>query len=77
MDDQSIDSLIENFDISEGKDENRATLNPFTFWLPHAYKIKYDQIQMRSKRKFGKILKEVLKRSIDKVNLDDLDERAS
>lgn len=40
---------------------------PLTLWLTVEYKEKYDSLQELSKRKFGKFLKEVIKKSIDKV----------
>lgn len=41
---------------------------PVTFWLPIEYKEKYDTLQGLSRYKFGKLLKEVFKKTIDKVS---------
>lgn len=70
----SLDSIFENFNpvFSHDSEWNPEANKPLTFWLPDEYKAKYDLLQERTKRKFGKLLKEVLKRSIDRVEVEDI-----
>lgn len=63
---KSLDSILENFDLSLSEDGSCPDDEPVTFWIPAEYKAKFDQLQRRSKRKFGKLVKEILKYSIDK-----------
>lgn len=42
-----------------------------SFWIPTQAKAKYDLLQEKSKRKFGRHLKGLIMRSIDQVKIDD------
>lgn len=65
----SIDTIVENFDFAEFTNEHSTGRGgPITVWLPNEHKAKYDELQTSSGRKFGKLLKEVLKRTIDQVH---------
>ena len=65
----SIDMIVENFDVSQFVVEHGTGRGgPITVWLPNEHKAKYDELQSTSGRKFGKLLKEVLKRTIDQVH---------
>lgn len=64
---KTIDELILDIDLNASSLEKREDCRPITFWLPVAYKNKFDVIQQKSRRIFGKRLKEVIKKSIDKV----------
>jgi hypothetical protein len=66
---QSIDQLISNFDFAGPENIGRG--GPVTVWLPTEYKAKYDEMQQRSGGKFVKMLKEVLKHTIDQVHSQD------
>ena len=66
----SIEQILKEFDLSSADKNGSVKLEPVTFWLPSDYKIKYDLLQSKSKSRFGKLLKEVLKRSIDTVGVD-------
>lgn len=66
-----LDSLFEGFnlsDVDEGDTEEYRTLS---FWFPVEYKEKYDLLQKRSKNKFGKLIKALIMRSIDKVPIEE------
>jgi hypothetical protein len=70
MDDQTIDSILENFELDNAPSWDKKTHQALTFWIPVEHKEKYDQIQFRSKKRFGKLLKEVLKKSIERFDLE-------
>lgn len=70
---QSIEEIFGDLDLSEYHDETRIEGKGVTFWLPMDYKIKYDMIQKCSKRKFSKKIKEIIMRSIDRVEIDSAD----
>lgn len=63
-----LDSVFEEFDFMniEYRDDNKERF-AITIWMPLEYYEKYNSIQRQSRKKFGKLLKEVIKRSIDKV----------
>lgn len=70
---ETIDSILEGFGpLVKGNEEPIKTL-PITFWLPEEYKMKYELIQNKSKRKLGKLLQKVLMKSIDKIDLESLE----
>lgn len=64
---KTIDSIIDDFKIDERDAKGPEKTEPVTFWLPVEYKRRYDRLQELSKQKFGKVLKEVIKHSIDRV----------
>lgn len=67
----SPEDFAEKFELLPGdKKEFTAECAPVSFWIPRAYKAKYDLIQSKSKHKFGKFLREVIKKSIDNVVLE-------
>lgn len=62
---RTIDDLLEKFDLHRESDEKEGAL-PITLWLPAEVKAKYDLLQMKSKRRFGKLLKEIVIHSIER-----------
>jgi hypothetical protein len=62
---------IEEFDLDDVCDTPKEESRSLTLWVPAEYKDKFDRIQARSGRKFGKYLKKLLIQSIDKVKLED------
>lgn len=65
----SIDSILEDFDVDAPPKPKPVTENTnISIWLPKEYRDKFDELQMKSKRKFGKLLREVVIKSIDKVS---------
>jgi len=64
-----IDSLVSTIDLSTIESNETLERGCISFWVPKEHKEKYEQIQGRTKSKFGKIFQEVLKSSIDKVKI--------
>lgn len=67
---ESIKELLEGFDFSDPGSEQSVPPKGITFWVPAEYKAKYMAIQEKSGRRFGRVLKEILLRSIDKVEIE-------
>lgn len=72
MDDRNFDSVVEEFDFREAFLDPKAKRKdspkvPVTFWIPVEYKAEYDLYQLDSSGRFGKKLKEVLLRAIDRT----------
>lgn len=55
----------EMFDGKDFRDDHA----PITFWIPKTKKVLFDRLQIETKRKFGKKLKDVIVIAIDKVRL--------
>lgn len=66
----SLDEVFEQFDLSPANGSDHDNAKPVTFWIPQEYKSKYAEIQERTNGKLGKILKEVIKKSIDRAELE-------
>ena len=66
---QSIDEIVENFPVYLQQMEDKSDTKPVTFWIPREYKAIYDQLQLKTNRRFSKVLIEVLKGAIDKVSV--------
>lgn len=64
---KSIDAIFENLDIFDLR-EGAVDMKPITIWVPLKYKIDYDKLQMSTRNKFGKKLKEVIMKSIEKMD---------
>lgn len=62
----SLDSIIDNFGPMNASTEDVIETMPVTLWLPKEYKDKFSMLQDRTKRRFGKLAKEVLMKTIDK-----------
>lgn len=66
MNKPSLDAIMGNFDLIEpASTESTKDRKPVTFWVPGAYKDRYDNLQQISGRKFGKKAKEVFLAVID------------
>ncbi len=65
---ETMDSMLE--DLKKSFDDVDSSLNDdaITIRIPEAYKAKYELLQSRSNLQFGKLLKELIKKSIDKVS---------
>lgn len=59
----------EAFDLTKLKDESFEN-ECLTVWIPKECKQKYDLLQELSKRKFSKFLRDVVKKTIDKVEVE-------
>jgi hypothetical protein len=69
-----IEDILERFgslEMSEPISEGSVEHTTLTLWVPQKYKEKFDKLQERSRLKFGKLLKEVIKKSIDRVTIDE------
>lgn len=66
-----VDSIFLNFNPNELSTE-AVDKKPITQWLPVEYKQKYDELQSKTKSRFGKKIQEMIMKAIDLV-----DEKAS
>lgn len=66
----SPEDFAEVFQLDKADKVPTIDCEPLTIWIPSGHKAKYDLIQSKSKHKFGKFLREVLKKSIDKVDVE-------
>lgn len=60
-------SLIDKIFTADALKKTEKDFGTITVWIPLEYKIKYDALQNKTGRKFGKLLQEVLKKSIDQA----------
>lgn len=63
----SLDEILAGFNIDTTEPEGPIEGTNVSIWLPMDYKFKYDDLQRRSKRQFGKILRRMIMKSIDQV----------
>lgn len=70
MDKIRPEDFIETFEIIKEEIPLRKDCEPITIWISEEMKAKYDLIQLRSKLKFGKFIKWVIEKSIDKVAVE-------
>lgn len=68
---EAINTLLENLDLESIASSEPVERACISFWVPVAYKEKFEIIQDKSNKRFGKLFQEVLKSSIDKVKLQD------
>ncbi len=61
------DDFVQIFKLAPEDPAPRAESKPITFWLGDEHKAKFDLLQSKSKKKFGKFLKQVLEKTIDGV----------
>jgi hypothetical protein len=66
----SPELFVEIFEISNEKEVPQSKCNTLSIWVPLEYKEKFNQIQAQSKNKFGKFLKKIIMKTIDKVEVD-------
>jgi hypothetical protein len=65
-----IESLFSDLDLEANNESSPTEYKTLSFHFPADYKEKYDLIQKKTKNQFGKRLKEVIKKSIDSVQVD-------
>lgn len=63
----SLDSILDDFEINQSGENQKDDSCPITLWIPVKYKERFAELQEKSNKRFGKKLKEVIMRSIDKV----------
>jgi predicted DNA-binding protein len=67
--DKTIDSILDNFHLESSTEMKGKPISvTLTLWVPVEYKAKYDRIQAKSGKRFAKVLKEVIKKSIDRFD---------
>lgn len=65
----SIDELIENFDFEEIESKDGSKQGGMVgTWLPDSYKTRYDELQTKTQKSFGKLVKKIIMHAIDKVD---------
>lgn len=64
-----LDEMIGEFDLNE-IEEGALKERLISLRLPENYKVKYDVIQARSKKRFADHLRQVVMAAIDRVELD-------
>lgn len=62
-DKSNIDLILENFDVNSNDEEDIAQIN---VWIPKSVKDKYNDLQVRTKKKFSKVLKNIIISSIER-----------
>lgn len=66
MEAPSLDKILEEFTSDEQiKKSNLREGGPATIWLPPEYKEKFDNLQTKSGRKFGRKIRELIIAAID------------
>lgn len=60
-----IEDMISDFKCT--KENKERAIAPVSIWLQPEYKSKYDELQSRSDKKFGKLVQEILKKAIDSI----------
>jgi hypothetical protein len=66
--DDILDALFEGIDFSQIFESDLEETDQIGMWVPVTYKHRYVVIQRKSNKKFGKLLQEIVKRAIDKVD---------
>ena len=66
---EQIETILEEFKIEnlEASPKPARATCPVAFWLPPVYKSKFDELQTRTDKKFGKALQVVVMNLIDSV----------
>ena len=65
----NIDEMLLSFDPKTVSSEHPPERMALTIWIPAQSKERFDDLQTKTRKKFGKLLAEVIVKSIDKVNL--------
>lgn len=68
MSKQTINEILEKFDFSKLYEDDEIDREQCNVWIPIEYKGKYARIQTASKKKFSKLLSEVVCLVIDKAD---------
>lgn len=59
------------FDLSEHETDAPVERKSICLWVPVKYKQKFDKIQARTRKKYGKHLQRLLMKSLDQVRVED------
>lgn len=63
----TLDSIFADFEADISEKPQSTQRQSITIWIPEEYKAKYELLQGKTRQRFGKKLKEVVKMSIDKI----------
>lgn len=63
-----IDTVFEDFVIDENQESKGLRRGGVNIWLPEQYKDRFKDLQVRSNRRFGKKIQELVIKAIDKVS---------
>jgi len=64
---KSLDAIIGSFDPTETTEVGNLKGGTVTTWLSPEYKASYDRLQKQSKRRFAKIVRELIQTAIDRA----------
>lgn len=64
---KSLDELLEEFKPESQHKDDRNSQRCVTIWISESHKEKYNEIQNRSGRQFGKVLRKMFETAIDKT----------
>lgn len=64
---QYIDDILSNFELNQAENSKKEVKMPVTFWIPEKHKLTYDLIQCQTKKRFGKVLADIVIKSIEKI----------
>lgn len=71
MKDKSLDAILADFNpMDRDSSEKFIKAGTVTIWLDPEYKSKYDRIQEKSQRRFGKKLRELVRAAIDRCETE-------
>ena len=68
----TFEQIFAEFGPLTSEEKETVHTKGVTFWIPDEYKKKYEAIQAKSKRRFSKMLKEVIMKSIDRIEVEAL-----
>lgn len=66
-----VDDFLNEFDLSTIYEDDSIDRDQVNIWLPVEYKKKFALAQRRSKKKFGKVAREMLMGLIDRAGLQE------
>lgn len=62
-----VDSVFDGF-VVDAADDSATKRGCVNIWIPEEYREKFQELQNRSKRRFGKKVQEMVIKAIDKVS---------
>lgn len=64
----TADELLKDVDFSKIFEHENEDEDQVNFWIPVEYKARYQEIQALSKKKFSKLVKEMIMKCIDRAS---------
>lgn len=66
----SLDSVLEGFDLSDcERPQYSSKRRAVTIWLSPEMQKKYEELQVKSNKRFNKLLRTLIEKAIQKVNV--------